>query len=45
MVRAKRAGAPGKNDSSFAVLPIAELLKPDGLLAKLRAKGYTVQDP
>jgi hypothetical protein len=33
------------NDSSFAVLPIAELLKPDGWLAALRAKGYAVEEP
>jgi uncharacterized protein YbaP (TraB family) len=31
--------------SSFAVLDIAELLQPDGLLAKLRARGYAVEEP
>jgi hypothetical protein len=31
--------------SSFAMLDIAELLQPDGLLAKLRAKGYAVEEP
>jgi len=34
-----------KNESSVAVLPIRELLKPDGWLARLRSKGYDVQDP
>lgn len=38
-------GALGNNLSSFAVLAIAELLEPDGLLAKLRAKGYAVEEP
>jgi uncharacterized protein YbaP (TraB family) len=34
-----------KNESSVAVLPIMELLKSEGYLAKLRAKGYAVQEP
>ena len=34
-----------ENESSFAVLPIQELLKPDGWLAKLRSRGYSVQEP
>jgi TraB/PrgY/gumN family len=34
-----------RNESSFAVLPMTELLKPDGWLAKLRARGYTVVSP
>jgi hypothetical protein len=34
-----------KNVSSFAVLPIAVFLKEDGLLDRLRLKGYTVQEP
>jgi hypothetical protein len=34
-----------KNASSFAVLPITVFLKEDGLLDRLRAKGYAVQDP
>jgi len=34
-----------RNESSFSVLPISQLLKPDGWLAKLRARGYSVQDP
>lgn len=33
------------NESSFAVVPISQLLKPDGWLVKLRARGYSVQDP
>ena len=33
------------NESSFAVLPISQLLKPDGWLAKLRERGYSVRDP
>ncbi len=33
------------NKSSFAVLPISQLLKSDGWLVKLRAKGYSVQAP
>jgi len=32
-------------ESSFAVLPISEMLKPDGLMAKLRDSGYAVQEP
>jgi uncharacterized protein YbaP (TraB family) len=34
-----------RNRSTFATLPIAELLKPDGYLAKLQAKGYEVEAP
>jgi uncharacterized protein YbaP (TraB family) len=34
-----------KNASSFAVLPITVFLKEDGLLERLRAKGYEVQEP
>lgn len=37
--------ALAKNTSSFAVLPIGELLKTDGYMAKLQAKGYEVQAP
>jgi hypothetical protein len=33
------------NESTFAVLPIAEMLKPGGWLAMLRDKGYAVQAP
>jgi len=31
--------------STFSILPIAELLKPDGYLAALREKGYVVEEP
>jgi hypothetical protein len=37
--------ALSKNASSFAVLPITVFLKEDGLLDRLRATGYAVQDP
>ncbi len=37
--------ALNRYESSFAVLPISEMLKPDGLMAKLRDKGYAVQEP
>jgi uncharacterized protein YbaP (TraB family) len=33
------------NASSFAVLPITEMLQPDGWLDKLRAAGYEVREP
>lgn len=33
------------NTSTFATLPISELLKPDGLLSRLEAKGYSVEAP
>jgi len=33
------------NASSFAVLPITELLQPDGWLDRLRALGCIIQDP
>jgi hypothetical protein len=33
------------NQSTFAVLPLAEITKPDGWLARLRARGLIVQDP
>jgi uncharacterized protein YbaP (TraB family) len=36
--------ALAKNVSSFAVLPITVFLKEDGVLDRLRAKGYSVQD-
>jgi hypothetical protein len=39
------AAALDKNASSFAVLPITIFLQEDGLLDRLRAKGYAVQDP
>jgi uncharacterized protein YbaP (TraB family) len=31
--------------TSFTTLPIEDLLKPDGPLSALRAKGYTVEEP
>jgi TraB/PrgY/gumN family len=34
-----------KNASSFAVLPITVLLKEDGVLDRLKAAGYGVQEP
>jgi hypothetical protein len=37
--------ALGKNTSSFAVLPITVLLKEDGMLDRLKGKGYAVQEP
>lgn len=37
--------ALGANAQSFAVLPMPELLDPDGFLAALRARGYTVTAP
>jgi hypothetical protein len=33
------------NAQTFAVLPMEELLKPDGYLAKLQAEGYEVEAP
>ena len=37
--------ALGSNAQTFAMLPMAELLKPDGYLAKLQAEGYGVEAP
>jgi len=34
-----------KNKVTFAVLPIARLLKPEPYLSRLRALGYTVEEP
>ncbi|HEY5970613.1 MAG TPA: TraB/GumN family protein [Pseudoxanthomonas sp.] len=34
-----------KNRVTFATLPISELLKADGYLGELRAKGYLVEEP
>ena len=34
-----------KNQVTFATLPISLLLKPEGYLARLRAKGYVVEEP
>ncbi|RDS79368.1 TraB/GumN family protein [Dyella monticola] len=37
--------ALSRNTQTFAVLPMDQVLSPDGLLAQLRAKGYIVQSP
>ncbi len=37
--------ALAKNKSTFAILPMSDMLKPTGLLASLRAKGYAVEEP
>jgi uncharacterized protein YbaP (TraB family) len=37
--------ALAKNRSTLAVVSIAELVKPNGRLARLRALGYTVEEP
>ena len=34
-----------QNTSTFAVLPVSQLLQPDGLLQRLAAKGYTIEAP
>lgn len=34
-----------RNTQTFAVLPMDEVLSPNGLLARLQADGYTVQSP
>lgn len=31
--------------TSFSLVPIRELLAPDGLVAALRARGYVVEEP
>ena len=33
------------NQSTFAMLPMSDLLNPDGLVAALRAKGYQIDEP
>lgn len=38
-------GAIATYPQSFAVLPMRELLEPDGYLAVLKSQGYTVQSP
>jgi len=43
LAQAERALAA--NESTFAVLPIGEMLKPDGWVTSLRARGYTVDEP
>jgi uncharacterized protein YbaP (TraB family) len=37
--------ALAKNDVTLAVLPVEEIFAPDGRLAQLQAKGYTVEWP
>ncbi len=37
--------ALSKNASSFAMLPVSQLLQDDGYLAKLAAKGYMIEEP
>lgn len=37
--------AIANNATSFAILPMSELLKPDGYLVALQAKGYVVEPP
>jgi hypothetical protein len=37
--------ALARNPTTFAVLPISELLRPDGPLARLRAQGFLITDP
>jgi uncharacterized protein YbaP (TraB family) len=37
--------ALAKNKSTFATLPMGDMLKPTGLLAALRAKGYQIEEP
>jgi uncharacterized protein YbaP (TraB family) len=43
MAEAEKAIA--NNVSTFAALPIVDLVKPNGYLAALRAKGYEVEEP
>lgn len=33
------------NQSTFAMMPMADVLNPDGLMAALRAKGYQIDEP
>jgi TraB/PrgY/gumN family len=37
--------AMARNTQTFAILPMREVLSPDGYLAHLKAMGYTVQSP
>jgi uncharacterized protein YbaP (TraB family) len=37
--------ALAQNDVTLAILPINELLKPQGRLSQLKAKGYTIETP
>lgn len=38
-------GALTRNAQTFAVLPMEEVLSPDGFLAHLKSRGYVVQSP
>lgn len=42
---AKAEAALAANQVTFATLPIAMLLRPDGYLSKLQSKGYVVEAP
>ena len=37
--------ALAKNKSTFAVLSVDEIMKADGFVARLKAKGYVVEEP
>jgi hypothetical protein len=37
--------ALARNTSSVAVLGIEQILKPDGYVSRLRARGYVIEDP
>jgi len=37
--------ALAKNMSTFAVLPMREVTRPEGFLARLKARGYVVEEP
>ncbi|WP_266170492.1 TraB/GumN family protein [Dyella subtropica] len=37
--------ALARNTQTFAVLPMSQVLSPDGFVAKLKAEGYSVQSP
>jgi len=39
------SAALDKNAETFARLPMSELLRPDGYLAKLQARGYSIEAP
>jgi hypothetical protein len=37
--------ALSENQTTFGVLPMGQMLAPDGLLQRLIAKGYRVEEP
>jgi hypothetical protein len=37
--------ALAKNTSTFAVLPMREVMRPDGFIARLKDRGYAVEEP